>query len=237
MTKQEKKILNEEQVAMDNYAAERRKMSDDLYQVINTQNRHTNLAQGLIGGLLVGLLCSFVSHSVAKTPCAAMYDVNYQTVTYNNKPQPHKPYSTLTMMVVAILVGLAYTYTKNQISNPRNHHLANQLASDAFKNYFEKTFAGYNNKHMPFRTMHAAALVINNIPQEKLEYLRALARSGITYDNDGNFIIEQPNINAASKIITTYIRKNPELEKNILRIMNDEKITTYIINGIKQNTK
>ena len=236
MTKQERMILTEEQMALDKYADERRKVSDGLYAGMQKFSFRDNLIEGLFGGLLIGAVFIVAGNTLKKSQLP-LQDKNPFVIEQKDSAQ-QMPHPTLTILTIATLAGLLFAYVKsNVVSSEQNYERAHKMACNVLKSYFEKSLQNYEQKDISFRAMRAAALVINNMPEEKLEYLRALASSGLTYDIHGQFSINPDNINAAEKIISNYINRRPQIKENIIQIMNGENLKTYVLTGIKQRTK
>ncbi|MBR4475591.1 MAG: hypothetical protein IKP05_02830 [Alphaproteobacteria bacterium] len=111
---------------------------------------------------------------------------------------------------------------------------AKQLAKGYFKKIFEQEHC---TKEIAQRAKHAAALIVNTLPQEKLDYMRALAVAGLSYDPKGRFQIDTEAVEAAQEVISAHLDAHPEIQIAVNQIMNNEKIQTYVLGVGNQKTK
>ncbi len=236
MTKQDRTFFREEKLALKNYAKERRKTSNDLHIYIKQILFRDRMAGSLIFGLILGIFFGGLNFGI-RTLKIRNFDKNDLIKTQIQHKILEKKRAFSTMIIVDIFVLLILSITLEdcrEVLSKDFNNTAKRLARGYFKKIFEQEHC---TKETADRAKHAAALIINNMPKEKLEYMRALALSGLSYDAQGYFEIDGTAIEAARAIISEHLDAHPEIQCAVNQIMNNEKIQTYVLNVMNQRTK
>lgn len=236
MTQQDKALFREKKLALNNYAKERRKTSDNLHKCIKQILFRDKMFGGLLFGLLLGVFFGGINFGIGTLKIKKLnktYSVN--TPLTHKLQEKKRAFST--MMIIDICVLLILSICLEDCRDVLSHDFHN-TARELTKGYFQKIFEQENcTKEMAERAKHAAALIINNMPKEKLDYMRALAIVGLSYDHDGHFQIEADAVAAAQEIVSEHLNAHPEIRCAVNQIMNNEKIQTYVFNVMNQKTK
>lgn len=233
MPKKNMTIPSEEQLAINIYDKECKKLSDKFAKIMNNHSLKENIIEGLIGGAIAGALIGFIfSETKATTPTQGN---NKQFVEYHFD----KSQLTETMLVaisIAVLVGLGMAGIKTASDKIRNACWAEDLTKDTFKRYFKKTLQNYvAEDDKPERYVRAAVFIINNMSERELGFLRIMALDELARDQHGYFNIPQSAIDNVSAMISDYVYKHPEISNNILRIMRGENPTTFFMPGLAKH--
>jgi len=236
MTKQDRTLFREEKLALKNYANERRKTSDDLQIHIKQILCRDKMVGSFIFGLLLGMFFGGLNFGVGALKIRK-YNQNDLIKTPLQRKLLEKKLAFSTMMIVDIFVLLILSIGVEdcrEILSKDFQNTAKKLAKGYFKQIFEQEQC---TKEIADRAKHAAALIINNMPKEKLDCMRMLAMAGLSYDTEGYFEIDGAAIEAAQAIISEHLDAHPEIQHAVNQIMNNEKIQTYVLNVINQRTK
>lgn len=226
-------LEEQKQFAFNNYVKEQNKLSETYTKKMNQCSIKSNITEGLISGAVIGTLFGILAgQNVARVPVC---DANNHVVEYNfvaNKmPKPF-----LTLLAGAVILALGLSGAKTVVDVRKNRRLANQWSTDTFNKLFEKSLGNYqSNNSLPLRVMNAGILIINNMPETELKRLHELAVVGLGSRSDAN-IVHDNMIKTASCIISNFIRYNPELERNVQRIIMGQKPNTYFLTNL-QNQK
>ena len=236
MTQQDKNLFREEKLALNNYAEERRKTSNDLHFHIKQILCREKIAGSFIFGLLLGAFFGGINFGIGALKIKKL-DKNDLIKTSIQHKQLEKKRTFSTMMLVdffvLIILSVGIEDCRDVLSQ-NFHNMATKLSCNYFKQIFGQEKC---TKETADRAKHAAALIINNMPKEKLEYMRALAIAGLSCDIDGRFKISIAAIEAAQTIISEHLDANPEIQNAVNQIMNDKKIKTYVLNVVNQRMK
>jgi len=236
MTQQDRTLLREEKLALNNYAKERRKTSDNLHVHIKQILCRDKMVGGLIFGLILGIILGGANFGIGTLKIKKL-NKNDLIKTQLQHKLLEKKLAFSTMMIVDIFVLLILSICLEdcrEVLSKDFQSAAKQLA----KGYFKKIFEQENcTREVAERAKHAAALIVNNMPKEKLDYMRTLAVAGLSYDPKGRFQIDAEAVEAAQEIISKHLDAHPEIKLAVNQIMNNEKIQTYVLNVMNQKTK
>ena len=232
MLKPNQNIKKEEQIALDNYIAERKKLSDEMCQKISKSTHIENVFGGLASGAILGLVFGLLfSSTVGKKP---VFDENKHVIEYKTD---YKELSKSLLIAIATMLSasLAFAELKTYMDAKTTHIWTSEVSNDIFKRMFNKSLQQYVvDEKVQTRAACAAALILNNMPPAKLETLRELAmKSFITHIN-GDLSINDTYVEKASNVISDYINMNTELGYNILRIMRGDEPSTYFLPGLQK---
>lgn len=236
MTQQTKTLSREEKQVLKNYAKERRKTSDDLHTYMKQMLCRDKLGAGLIFGLFLGVIFGGLNFGIGTLKIRSFDKQNLiKTELQHKQLKKKRTFSTVMIIDVLVLFILSCSLEGCRDVDEKDFRpLASQLA----KGYFQKIFEQDKyTKEMANRAKHAAALIINNMPKDKIKDMRSLAIYGLSYDHDGHFQIEADAIEIAKEIISEHLEQHPEIKHAVDQIMNNEKIQTYVLNIVKQKTK
>ena len=236
MTQQEKKLSHEEKLVLKKYAKERRKISDDLHTYMKQMLCRDKLGAGLIFGLFLGTIFGGSNLGIGALKIRKLNRNDLIKTELQHKLLKKKlTFSTMMIVTICVLLILSCSLEGCRDLDEKDFRpLATQLAKGYFKRVFDQEHC---TKEMDNRAKHAAALIINNMPKDKLEYLRTLAIAGLSYDQNGHFQIEAEAIEEAQEIISEHLDTHPEIQHVVSQIMNNEKIQTYVLNVINEKTK
>ena len=224
-----------ENCALDEYNNQRDVLAHDIAKKINKKTIKNNLVEGLVAGTLIGTTFGIVAgQNMARVP---VYDANEHVTEYKfdvkKMPQP-----LLNMLTFTILVALGLSGIKTATNLVSNRKHANKIASNTYFQYFEKPLNFHQTSpDMRSREKRAAALIINTLPATECARLQALALAGLKQNEDGQYYVDNTVIDAASQIISNFIRYNPNVAENISCIMHGRSPITYFLNRAKQRNK
>ena len=229
-------IKTEEDFALDKYAAERDKLSGEICKTATKRARLFNMASYVGGSAVLGLMMGILfitTHSNKLVRDKEGHVVEYKAV------RGKLAETTLLLIATILVASLAFSELTTCLDKKANRLSALKLANNTFKDIFGKSLQSYMpDEHVHMRTVRAAALILNNMPEVELNRLRALAMSGLNCDANGKYSISSESITTASHIISNFIGYNPELGYNIVRIMRGDEPTTYFLPSLmKQKTK
>ena len=235
MTKQEETLFHEEKLAMRKYAKERRKISDDLYIHMPRIQCRDRLIGGLIFGGILGIILGGLNFGIGALKIRNLDRNDFIKTPIQYKLLQKKLVFSTTMIVdILILFILSCCIEDCRTISYDFKKLAKKLSNGYFKQIFAQEQC---TKEEAKRAKRAAALIINNMPREKLEDMRILAIDGLSYGKEDYFEIDANTIEAAQKIVLEHLDAHPEIRYAVAQIMNNEKIQTYVLNGISQKTK
>ena len=133
----------------------------------------------------------------------------------------------LVTLAIMVLVVFAFTGMKNLADKNRNKRWSDDLAHSSIKECFGKSLTIFNNDGKNSDSdaekritdidiiIHAATLIVNNLPTTELSRLRALITTGLERDQHGFYRIRKESIDAATQIISNFIQYNPEVGVNV----------------------
>ena len=235
MPKKNDSIKSDEQLALERYTSEHTKMSNDMRKKMNKASLRHDMVCGTFGGAVLGLLLAvLIAPATSKVP---LQDPRTGRVKEYKPDYKRLARTTLATIVTAILGALTCYGVKYTSDRKYNRLMSDKLSNSVLRNYFEKTFKKYNDDPMQSRSVCAAALILNNLDSMERARLRALALTGMKQNDDGFYTVAETNINTATQIIANFIQYNPEVERNVLIILNGGRPDTYFLNGANQKIK
>lgn len=229
-------IKTEEDFALDKYAAERDKLSGEICETATKRARSLNIASyvgsSAVLSLMMGILF-ITTHSNKLVRDKEGHVVEYKAVRGKSAE------TTLLLIATILVASLAFAELRTYLDKKVNRLSALKLANNTFKNIFSNSLQAYmQDEHIHTRAVRATALILNNMAETELNRLRALAMSGLDCDINGKYSISSESITTASQIVSNFIKYNPELGYNIVRIMRGDEPTTYFLPSLmKQKTK
>lgn len=235
MPKQTKKILTAEEIAINNYYQENQETFNEIRKIMNKVSRRENLIGGAIAGSVLGIIIgALVGDTKARVPVKNMRG---ETIDYTFNPTKMAS-CMLTTLAAMILITLSMAMLQTMTDTSNNSLKAQKLTAHAFKSYFKTTFAGYTTPIKPSNFVRAASLILDNMQESEVRRLRELAIYGLVRDSNGEYLIRDEYIVAAAQIVSNFVGYNPEIEKNVFRIIQGGQPTTYFLtDAAKQKTR
>ncbi|MBO4625872.1 MAG: hypothetical protein J5679_01175 [Alphaproteobacteria bacterium] len=236
MTQQKRNLSREEKQALNNYAKERRRTSNYLCTYISRILCRDRMIQGFVIGLFVGGVFGGLNFGIGASKIRHYHRDNLIKTQLQQK-QIEKKLAFSTMMIVTMFALLMTLHSFKGCREIETYDLQT-VARKLTQIYFKKIFGQeQDSKEMANRAKHAAALIITNMPNDDLEYMRVLAIAGLSYDKTGRFVIDADKIEVAQDFVIEYLETHPEIQRAVIQIMNNEKIQTYVLSTAKQKTK
>ena len=234
MLTETERINKEEKAAIAKYKIERKKISDAFFTDMKKRTIHEGLISGTIGGALFAFILTtlVVSTTARRVSCDKDTHTTKSTLDKNALSKSMPWVIMISIFCCLWVFGNHVTYGTSQ-----DRITASKMAIQVFKQYFDSSLSSMGSKDMPLRAACAAALIINNMSEQDIAKLRTMAIISLGTNENGNYIIDKSNISIASKMISDYLDKNPELAHNVIRIMRGEQPTTYFITNATQRTR
>ena len=236
MIKQEETLFHKKKPKLDRYTTELRKTSNDLRTHMKPTLYRDKLNASLLSGLFLSVILGGINFGVRALQIRSFDKQNLiKTELQRKLLEKKRAFSTIIIVDILILFSLSRTLESCRDLESKDFSInASKLAKDYFKKIFVQEDC---TKEMAVRARQAAKLIINNMPKEKLEYMRALAIDRLSYDKEGCFIIDPTAIEIAQAIVSEHLDQHPEIKNAVNQIMQENTPQTYVLNVAKQKTK
>ena len=221
----------EKDMVMHKYEAKQKDVQKALYKRLNSASRTDNMLGGMIIGSILGavfgVMNSWIENTEQKHNSHSVVQMSNTGETTDN---------ILRSIAIAVLLSLGVSGLKSIEDKDRNYTLSARLASNTFKRFFDDPLLNYysNATNYSRNRYLAAAFIINNMPVSDVDYLCALAKAGLKKDKFGRYTVYDESLAIASDKISSFIKKNLQIEYNILRIMNGNEPTTYFLHKLQK---